>query len=78
MLFRDSCNSGSYYDAIAVIEFKGELNDYQESRGHYICDVKDKASNSWFRTNAKCDLVPIHVDDVSKYGYVILLKKVER
>ena len=53
------------------------MDAYQESRGHYICDVKDKLSNCWFRTNDNCDPVPINVDDVSKYGYVILLKKVE-
>ena len=75
--FRDSCNSGSYYEAIAVIEFKGELNDYQESSGHYICDVKEKSSNCWFRANDNYDPIQIDVTDVSKYGYVILLKKME-
>ena len=31
--------------------------------------------NMWFKTNDEQDSVPIEVEDVSKYAYVVLLKR---
>ena len=47
-----------------------------ELEGHYLCDIKNKVSNKWFRTNDNSDPIPIRSFDVSQYGYVILFKRV--
>ena len=61
---------------MSVIEYKGNLRSTGESDGHYICDIKDKSSGKWFRTNDNSDPIQIELEDVSKFGYVILYKKV--
>ena len=63
------------YEAIAVIEYKGTLSSTGESHGHYLCDIKDKKTNSWYKTNDNCDPVKISVSDVSKNGYAIMYKR---
>ena len=63
------------YECIAVIQFDGRLNLEGQSGGHYTCDIKEKVSNMWFKTNDEQDPVPIEVEDVSKYAYVVLLKR---
>ena len=65
-----------WYEAVSVIEFKGTLNNDGESQGHYLCDVKDKISNQWFRTNDSSDPIYIRSSDVSQFGYVVLYKRV--
>ena len=59
-----------------MIEFKGSLKRTGESEGHYICDIKDKSRWNWFRTNDNSKPIQIRQEDVSKFGYVILYKKV--
>ena len=75
--FRDSINSGSHYEAISVIEFNNTLQASGESQGHYmyICDIKDKSSNLWYRTNDNCVQIPIRLQDVSTFGYVVMYKR---
>ena len=46
-----------------------------ESDGHYLCDVKDRSSGAWFRTNDNYDPQQIDEAQVSKFGYVILYRK---
>ena len=65
-----------WYEALSVIEFKGTLNNDGESQGHYLCDVKDKITNQWFRTNDSSDPISIRSSDVSQFGYVVLYKRV--
>ena len=73
---RDAGELQSCYQAISVIEYWGRLNSTGESQGHYISDIKNEIKNMWFRTNNNSDPIPITVADVSKYGYVVLFKKV--
>jgi uncharacterized UBP type Zn finger protein len=75
-IYRDSFGHESAYEAISIIEYKGSLRRTGESEGHYICDVKDKSSGKWFRTNDNLHPIQIELEDVSKFGYVILYKKV--
>ena len=75
-IFRDATGSQVWYEAISVIEHMGGLSSTGESGGHYICDVKDKASNRWFRTNDDRTPVQIRTSDVSENGYVVLFKRV--
>ena len=66
-----------WYEPVSVVEFRGsESRTTGESRGHYVCDVKDKHSNLWYRTNDDCLPRLLNMADVSKYGYVILYKRV--
>ena len=60
-----------------MIEYKGRLDRTGASQGHYICDVKDKKSKLWFRTNDNSDPVQLEISDVSKSGYVVLYKRVQ-
>ena len=73
--FRDANGSDAWYDPIGVIEHTGKLSESGLSGGHYVCDVMEKCSKQWFRTNDDCD--PVHIDctEVSKKAYAILLKR---
>jgi uncharacterized UBP type Zn finger protein len=64
------------YETIAIIEYEGSIRSAGESQGHYICDVKDKSSKLWFKTNDNSNPIPIRIEDVSKLAYVILYKRV--
>ena len=48
------------YEPIAVIEHMGRITDRKTSEGHYICDVKDKKSDKWHRTNDS--KIPVMID----------------
>ena len=73
--FRDSEGFLKLYEAIAVIEYHGQVSASGTSAGHYTCDVKDNLSSSWFRTNDDRDPFPIDVSDVTQNGYVVLFKR---
>ena len=76
VVFRDSTGQDARYEAVAVLEYKGTMDLSGESRGHYICDVRQKDSKQiWFRTNDNSDPIVIQEKDVSKYGYAILFKR---
>ena len=73
--FRDMQGHEANYEVISIIEFKGSLNSSGQSQGHYICDVQEQSTTSWFRTNDNCYPIPILLENVSKNAYVILLKR---
>ena len=58
-----------------MIEFDGRLSASGQSGGHYTCDIKDRMSNMWFKTNDEQDPLPIQEEDVSKYAYIVLFKR---
>ena len=72
---RDSLSNEAQYEAVSVIEYKGNVTSTGYSVGHYICDVKDRSSGKWFRTNDNNDPIPIREEDVSKSAYVVLYKR---
>ena len=61
---------------MGVIEYRGSVTTSGHSEGHYICDVKDKFTGKWFRTNDNNHPIRIDIQDVSTCGYVILYKKI--
>ena len=63
------------YEPIACIEFQGSLISADESRGHYVCDVKTKPNGKWFRTNDNHEAREIEQLDVSELPYVVLFKR---
>ena len=65
------------YEPVSIIEFRGSVSRTTgESRGHYVCDVKDKNSNLWYRTNDDRSPRLLNIADLSRYGYVFLYKRV--
>ena len=74
--FRDYKGQQNWYQAVAVIEYVGSLSRAGVSQGHYICDVKDVNSNSWYRTNDSCYPIELDVSEVSQDAYVVLYKRV--
>ena len=75
-MFRDSTGQEGKYEAVAVLEYKGSMDYTGESRGHYVCDVRHKENKDiWFRTNDNSDPILIREEEVSKYGYSILFKR---
>ena len=76
MLFaRDTDDHVNQYEAVSIIEYQGSIKSTGQSDGHYICDIKDRLSEKWFRTNDNNDPKPIKLQEVSKNAYVILYKK---
>ena len=69
--FRDNSGVLATYETIAVIEFVGNV----DSSGHYKCDVKDKESGHWFRTNDNATPLIMNEENVSKLPNVVLYKK---
>ena len=65
------------YECIGVIECDGRLSTSGQSGGHYTCDIKERMSNMWFKTNDEQEPRQIQVKDVSEYAYIVLLKKKE-
>ena len=47
-----------------------------ETEGHYICDLEDKESLKWFRTNDNQLPIPINLDDVTQAPVVVLYRKI--
>ena len=76
--FRDDQGLQACYSAISVIEFQGSISSSGNSQGHYICDIQEKTTNQWFRTNDNRKPVPIQQDQVTKKGYVVLLKRFDQ
>ena len=62
------------YEAVSIIEFRGSVDANGNSSGHYICDILEENSKTWFRTNDNAEPLSIDVENVSKQGYVILYK----
>ena len=73
---RDYSGAVSSFKAVAIIEHKGEMTDDGDGQGHYICDVRCKETNSWFRTNDNKIPSPISLQNVTKNAVVVLYKKV--
>ena len=74
---RDATGSEAWYEPISVVEFRGRLHPDGSSEGHYICDIKEKHSSQWFRTNDNNLPFPIRASEVSKLAYVVLYKRTE-
>ena len=75
VFYRDSSGSESNYEALAVIEHKGEMTSDGDSQGHYICDVKCNKSKAWYRTNNNMKPCVISTKNVTNNGVVILYRR---
>ena len=73
--FRDVQGNQHFYEAIAVIEYHGQISKSGSSAGHYTCDIKHYQSKNWYRTNDSKNPIRIKDADVSCYGYVVLFHR---
>ena len=76
MLPRDSKGIENSFEVVAVIEYQGQVTASGHSDGHYICDVKDKNSKQWYRTNDDCSPKLMNVSEVTQNGYVFLYRRI--
>ena len=67
--------SDAVFEAIAVVEHQGSMTTDGEGQGHYICDVLEKRSKCWFRTNDNSYPVMTNKEQVTQNAYVVLLKR---
>ena len=72
---RDKLFSEAQYEAIAVIEHEGSMTSDGDGQGHYICDVRCRETETWFRTNDNQNPIPISPHSVTKNAIVILYKR---
>ena len=63
------------YEPVAIIEFQGTVRVTGESNEHYICDIKEKSTGLWFKTNDNLEPRQIGIENVTKNAYVILYRK---
>ena len=47
-----------------------------DAQGHYICDIKQKDCDTWFRSNDNMIPVELLPEDVTKKAVVILYKRI--
>ena len=71
---RNAVNGMDKFEAVAIVEYKGNISNTGTSQGHYTCDIKYPHSQLWYRTNDSTIPFPIQLKNVSKYPYVILYK----
>ena len=73
--FRDVSSQVFNYEPIACIEFRGTVTSTGQSSGHYICDVKPKFSNEWYRTDDTKTFKLKDENNVTNLSYVTLYRK---
>ena len=74
-MFRDMNGLHTCYEAIAVIEYQGNITRSGDTQGHYICDIRDKWFR-WYRTNDNQHPIQLTISEVSRTGYAILYRRV--
>ena len=74
--YRDEIGTESGYEPLAIIEHQGQMTKKGEGQGHYICDIRNKEDQLWYRTNDNHNPVPISINNVTKHPVVVLFKKI--
>ena len=49
-----------------------------EGQGHYICDVKQGSTQTWYKTNDNESPIPVSINNVTKCAIVILYKQLKK
>ena len=60
---------------IAIIHHSGSIIE-QTTRGHYRADVKNKETETWFRTSDNDQPKELNLNSLTKLGYIFLYKKI--
>ena len=74
--FRDSLRSYAAFEPIALVEHRGQMSQDGKTQGHYICDLEDKETLTWFRTNDNQPPIAISLDCVTQSPVVVLYRKI--
>ena len=74
--FRDNYGTSCIFEAVSMIEHKGQMTADGEGQGHYTCDVKTK-DGSWYRTNDNKIPSQISRNNLSKRSVVVLYSKIK-
>ena len=70
----DSQGLSAVFSPIAVIHHTGIVTKGNDTRGHYMADVRNAVTDEWFRTSD--DQVPIQVHSPSDKCYITIYKKI--
>ena len=62
------------FEPISIIHHIGHVIG-NTTQGHYLADVKNKVTNSWFRTSDNAPPEDITEIGLTKMGYIFLYKK---
>ena len=74
--YRDNSEETVQFNPVALIEHQGYMSEGGQTQGHYICDLQDKETGLWFRTNDNQKPVPISLNNVTNKPVVILYRKI--
>ena len=72
----DSQGNEGTFNCISIVEHTGVLYQDGGSSGHYTADVYNNFTKSWWRTSDNERPVPLSIADVTKKGFIFLLKNV--
>ena len=72
----DSQGNEGTFQCISIVEHSGVLYQDGRSSGHYTADVYNHVTKSWWRTSDNERPVPLSIADVTKQGFIFLLKNV--
>ena len=72
----DSQGNEGTFNCISIVEHTGVLYQDGGSSGHYTADVFNNFTKSWWRTSDNEHPVPLSIADVTKKGFIFLLKNV--
>ena len=72
----DSQGNEGTFKTICIVEHTGVLYQDGRSSGHYTADVFNNVTSSWWRTSDNERPVPLSTSDVTKKGFIYLLKNV--
>ena len=62
---------------ISIIHHSGSVIE-ETVRGHYRADVKNKETETWFRTSDNDQPKKLNSNELSKVGYIFLYKKISQ
>ena len=74
VIITDSRGLSAVFSPIAVIHHTGIVTKGNDTRGHYMADVRNAVTNEWFRTSD--DQVPIQIHSPSDKCYITIYKKI--
>ena len=70
----DTDGRSAIFFPIAIIHHAGYVEG-DDTGGHYQADVKNKSSNSWYRTSDNEPPEELHEKNLTQEGYIFLYKK---
>ena len=70
----DANGKSANFSPLSIIYHIGDVVG-NTTQGHFMADVRNKNTNSWFRTSDNDPPKPITENGLTKMGYIFLYKK---